>query len=149
MTILEGLQQANHVAGIKNFSFADVTSFNSFVDSYKGLDFPLNLVVPVTVNSTLTQPRTQDIAIISGFVITRLKEDTNDFRHIDIEDSYINPMRILAKKFLVALINNPELYNEQNQTPVTAQINPEYQWLPVHLFGVSYRAAIPLKAKVC
>lgn len=148
MTILEAIKQANTAAGIKTFAFANITEFNSFVDSFRGLDLPVNLVVPVTVNSTLTQPRTQDSAVISGFVMTRLNEDTNDYRSIELEDKYINPMRVLAKKFLIELIKS-DIYNEQNQSPPTASIVPEYQWLAVHLFGVSYRAVIPLKAKVC
>lgn len=147
-TILDALKEANRIAGIKSFSFSDITTFNSFTDSFRGLDLPVNLVIPININTTLTQPKTQDMAIISGFVMTRLNEDTNDFRHVEIEDKYINPMRVLAKKFLVALINS-DIYNEQNQTPVNATIVPEYQWLKDHLFGVSYRAAIPLKSKVC
>lgn len=149
MTILDAIKEANHIAGIKTLAFANITEFNSFLHSFDGLDLPVNLVIPPNVTSQLTQPRTQDQVILAGFVMQRLDEDTNDYRSIEIEDKVINPMRTLAKKFLVAMINS-EIYNEQNPTAPTATIVPEYAWASeLHLFGVSYRCAIPIKSKVC
>lgn len=150
MTLLEAIQEANTAAGIDagSLAFAQLQEFNSFMDSFEFDDYPVNVVVPIEINGVITEPyRIKDVAVIQGWMLTRIAQDTNDYRSVQIEPTYINPMRILAKKFMVALLNtdiiDPEVSN------VSYSIMPEYQFLNAHLFGVSYRINLPVHSRVC
>ena len=147
MTILEALTEANTAAGIKTFSFANLQEFNSFIDSFKGLDYPVNVIVPVPLTGNLLPSRTKDVLNIQGWMLTRIKEDTNNYRSAKIEDDYIHPMRKLAKKFLVNLcqtdIVDPEIDD------IGYSIRPEYMFLATHVFGVSYTCNLPINSKIC
>ena len=147
MTILQAIQEANTAAGIKNLAFADLTEFNSFKDGFNELDYPINVVVPFTVNSLFLNNRIKDSVLIRGWVLTRLREDTNDFRRIKIEPDYINPMRIAAKKFVRRLLDSEVIDSEVEG--VNASFVPEYQFLDAHLFGVSYSFTLPTKSHIC
>lgn len=147
ITILEALTEANKEAGIKTFSFANLQEFNSFIDSFKALDYPINVIVPIPLTGNLLPNRTKDNLSIQGWMLTRIKEDTNNYRSSKIEEDYINPMRRLAKKFLVKLcesdIVDPEVDN------IAYSIKPEYMFLATHVFGVSYTCTLPINSNVC
>lgn len=147
MTILDALTEANTAAGIKTFSFANLQEFNSFIDSFKALDYPINVIVPIPLNGNILPSRTKDNLSIQGWMITRINEDTNNYRSAKIEDDYIHPMRKLAKKFLVKLsetdIVDPEVDN------IAYSIRPEYMFLATHVFGVSYTCTLPINSKIC
>lgn len=147
MSILEELQQANTAAKVKDLSFANLQEFNSFMDSFTFLEYPRNVVVPFSLNGTFAGNRVKDVIPLQGWMLTRIKEDTNDWRSVKLEPDYIAPMRSLARKFLIQLLNSdltdPEVAN------VTYQIVPEYMFLSSHLFGVSYRMNWPVAGKLC
>lgn len=148
MTILEAIQEANTVAGIDTLAFANLTEFNSFMDGFSFSDYPVNVVIPVEINGVITEPyRIKDTAVITGWVLTRLSQDTNNYRSVHIEPTYINPMRTLAKKFMVALLDTDIVDPEVKD--VSYNIKPEYAFLKAHLFGVSYRMNMPVHSRVC
>lgn len=151
MTILEAIQEANTAAGVASGSlaFASLQEFNSFMDSFEFSDYPVNVVVPVPLAGriTMTAYRIKDVATISGWMLTRIAQDTNNFRSVAIEPTYIAPMRTLAKKFIVALCNTDIIDTEVEEVSYT--ITPEYQFLSAHLFGVSYSVSLPVLARVC
>ncbi len=149
MTILEAIEESNAEAGIRTLSFAQLQEFNSFLDSFTFQEFPVNVVVPFSVSGNLLQ---SEIAVkqtlaLSGWVLTRIKLDTNDYRSKQIEIDYMQPMRLLAKKFLLALratdIVDPEVQS------IAYTIRPEYAFLNAHLFGCSYTINLPIISRVC
>jgi hypothetical protein len=147
VTILQAAQEANTAAGIRNFAFANLTEFNSFKDGFNELEYPINVMVPFTVNSQFLSRGIKNSVIIRGWVLTRLREDTNDFRSLKIEPDYINPMRVLAMTFVRRLLDSDVIDSEVEN--VNATFVPEYQFLDSHLFGVSYSLTLPTKAHIC
>lgn len=148
MSILEALIEANNnVGGIKKMAFANLQEWNSFKDSFTFLEYPVNVVTPFTVSSLFKDNRIKDTVTIQGWMITRISEDTNDYRSLDLEPKYIDPMRQLAKKFVRRLLDSDIIDSEV--TDVTVRIVPEYQWLNAHLFGVSYSVNLPISSRLC
>jgi hypothetical protein len=147
VTILEAIQEANTATKNKGLSFANLQEFNAFHDSFTHLEYPRNVVVPFAFNGTFLSNRSADIIVLQGWMLTRLKQDTNDWRSVDLEIDYIAPMRAMARKFLINVVNsdltNPEVTN------VTYSIRPEYMFLSSHLFGVSYQMNWPINSKFC
>lgn len=149
MTILEAIQEADAAAKTKGLSFANLQEFNSFSDSFTFLEYPRNVVVPFTFNGQFAANVSNDVVAIQGWMLTRIREDTNDWRSVKLEVDYIAPMRALARKFLIHLINS-DLTNTQIQAQnVGYTIRPEYMFISHHLFGVSYTMNWPVIGKLC
>jgi hypothetical protein len=147
VTILEAIQEANTATKNKGLSFANLQEFNAFHDSFTNLEYPRNVVVPFTLNGTFLANRSADVIVLQGWMMTRINQDTNDWRSVELEREYIAPMRSMARKFLVHLVNseltNPEVEN------ISYSIRAEYMWLHSHLFGVSYQMNWPINSKLC
>lgn len=148
MTLLQAVQEANELAFAlpDRLAFANLTEFNSFVDSFTFPEYPINLVIPFTVNSEFIPPFTKDTAIIRGYMLTRIEQDTNDWRSPEIETLYIQPMRDLVKQFVKNLLLTEVIDNSRN---ATLSMSPEYMFLHPHLFGVMYSINLPVIQKVC
>lgn len=147
ISVLDALTEANKIPGIKGLSFAALQEFNSFKDSFTFLEWPRNVVVPIPLDGVIEQHRTAEVLNIQGWMITRIKQDTNDFRSVDIEPDYIEPMRKAARKFILGLVNS-DLTNPQAAN-ISYRIVPEYQFTDAHLFGVSYSLRWPINGKLC
>jgi hypothetical protein len=149
VTILEALQTANDEAGIRTLSFANLQEFQAFQDSFRFEEWPVNVVVPITINGTIDQNigTDKDIYPIQGWILTRIKSEPELYRSKKMEIEYIAPLRILAKKFIKNLaaseIVDPEV------TTVPYSIRAEYMFLNNLAFGVAYTASIPLSQNVC
>jgi hypothetical protein len=147
MTVLQTLEQANKDAGIKKMIFADIREFNSFVDSFNFIEFPMNVIVPFTDNGTWNNGFRSGILALQGWVLTRVPEDTNDYRSLEMEERYLADMRLLAKKFIGSLIES-DLRNIEVQA-ISDSVKPEYAFLNMHTFGVSYTLNLPIKERIC
>jgi hypothetical protein len=148
MTILEALQEANTDAGITTpLSFANLREFNSFKHSFEYEDYPINVVVPFELEGVFKNNRAKENVPLQGWILTRIPQDTNDYRSAAIEDTYINPMRVLAKKFLRNLLDTDIIDSEVED--VRYRILPEYMFLDSHLFGVSYQCSVPVHDNAC
>ena len=147
MTVLESIEQANTDAGIRKLSFANIQEFQSFMDSFKFVEWPVNVVVPFTSNGTTLNDRRKAVIPLQGWVLTRITERPEDLRTKAAEEKYLQPMRVLAIKFiknlLVSEIINPEA------GAVTDTIKPEYLFLNAQVFGVSYQLNVPIIENVC
>jgi hypothetical protein len=148
MSLLEALEEANNATpGIKGLSFANLQEFASFQDSFNFVDWPRNVVVPIVLDGTLISGRANEIINLQGWMVTRIDQDTNDYRSVKIEPDYIAPMRAAARKFIRNIANsdltNPEVEN------ISYRIGSEYQWLHSHLFGVFYTMRWPVRSNVC
>ena len=147
MTLLESLNYANQIDGIKGMSFASAQEFNAFKDSFVFLDYPRNIIVPISLTGQVQTARTSEILNIQGWMITRLNQDTNDFRSVKIEPDYIEPMRqaarIFIKRLVMSALTDPQVQN------ISYRIVPEYMWTDAHLFGVSYSVQWPVNGVLC
>lgn len=147
MTILETIQEATTAAGFKGLSFANLQEFNSFMDSFTFNEYPRNIVVPFGLRGIVKNNRKKKTIRIQGWAMLRIREDTNDWRSVKLEPDYIQPMRAMAEKFILNLITS-ELTDSEIED-VRYNIDPEYMFLPAHLFGVSYWVEWPVTAKIC
>ena len=148
MTVLAAIQEANTAAGIETLSFANIKEFQAFMDSFKFADYPVNIVLPFTSNGTTLGNGIRKATIpLNGWVLTRIAEDTNDFRSLAVETAYLEPMRILAITFIKSLLATDIIDNER--LPVSDVIRPEYVFLEAHLFGVGYTVNLPIIQNVC
>lgn len=149
MSVLTALQTANTQAGITGLSFANLQEFNSFMDSFNFTDYPRNIVVPFDLDGEFLNNRAKTTILIRGWILTRINQDTNDWRSLDLESLYIDPMRTLAMKFIKSLLNSEEITIDPEVERVRFHVKPEYMFLHAHLFGVSYSVNLPGVDRVC
>lgn len=147
MSILEILQQASTDAGFRGMSFANLQEFNAFNDSFKFQEYPRNVIVPYNTNIQLLSNRKKKVIILQGWGITRIDQDTNDWRSLQLEEKYIVPMRERVEKFLNQIANSD--ISDPEVESLSATIRPEYMWLKDHLFGVSYTINWPVLGNIC
>jgi hypothetical protein len=148
MTVLEVLQSATEAAGITtDLQFADIREFNTFVDSFSFNQYPVNVVEPFQDNGNWRNGGRRGTIVLRGWVLTRISEDTNDYRSKKLEEDYLNEMRLRAKVFIQAVINS-QLTDPEAQN-ITDSIRPEYAFLNMHTFGVSYQLNWPIKEFIC
>lgn len=149
MSLLDALQEANNtVGGIKGLSFINLEHEHSIlVESFEFLDWPRNIVAPPSVRGILKNNRAKEIIIISGFMVTRINQDTNDYRSVKIEPDFIAPMREAARKFIIAVANSD--LTDPEVEDISYTIDSQYRWLANHLFGVTYSMRWPIRKGVC
>lgn len=148
MTILEAIQQATtEIKDIKGLSFANLQEFNAFMDSFTFNDWPRNIVVPPDIDGTFDGIRAGETLILRGWILRRINEDTNDWRSVKLEPDYIEPMRVLARKFIRRMLDSGIIDPQREEARYS--IKAEYMFLSKHLFGVSYQASIPIMKNVC
>ena len=146
-TVLGAIQEANTTAGITTLAYANSQEFKAFMDKFAFTDYPVNLVLPFTVNGSVLNGRTKDTITITGYVWKRVPEDGNDWRTLSVETAYIDPMRTLAKKFIKALLDTDIIDPEVEAVGYTT--SPEYAETSGHLFGVRYTIQLPTILNVC
>ena len=148
-TILEAVTAANTTAGIRTMSFANLQEFQSFMDSFTFSEYPVNVLVPFTVNGTTSMSNgiRHAVVVLQGWVLTRVTEDPNDYRSKAMEEKYLNPMRTLAKKFIKSMTNSDIV--DRNVDTISDTIAPEYKFLNAQTFGVSYTLNLPILDNVC
>ena len=148
MSLLDALQEANQIDGIKGLSFINLEHEHAIlVDSFEFLDWPRNIVAPPIITGILKNNRAKEIVTITGFMVTRINQDTNDYRSVQIEPDFIAPMRAAARKFIIGLANS-ELTDPEVED-ISYTITSQYRWLANHLFGVYYTCRLPVRHKLC
>ncbi len=152
MTILEAIQQANSRADIRTLIFANIKEFQSFIESFNELDYPANIVIPFDVPYTMLNGRRKSVIPIQGWMMTRLQDDTTNFKSVKVEELYLQPMRELAFKFIKELTTNQnitdDLLDPEEDEP-TGVVKPEYAFLSARIFGVSYTINLPITEAIC
>lgn len=142
MTILETIESVSNEVDLKTFSFASLEELNSFLDSFSFSDYPINVVVPFNVNGTIGDIQVKETIPLVGWVLCRIDQDTVNVRSKEAEKLYINPMRVIAKRFIIATtktdLTDPEVKS------ISYGIRPEYRFLSAHLFGVGYNLNWPI-----
>lgn len=148
-TILEAITTANNEAGIRTLSFANLQEFQAFMDSFQFVEYPINVVVPFTVNGTtnMTTGIRKAVVPLQGWILTRVSEEPEDLRTKAAEEKYLHPMRVLAKKFIRRFLESDIIDAETNS--VTDSIRPEYMFLNAKTFGVSYTLNVSIRDNVC
>lgn len=147
MTIIETLDTATSNAGFKGLSFANLQEFNAFHDSFKFEEYPRNIILPYNTTGQILDNRKKKVIQLQGWALLRISEDTNDWRSIKLEEKYIQPMRVLAEKFIINVINSD--LTDSEVTPQSYTLKPEYMLLNSHLFGVSYTFNWSVQGRLC
>lgn len=152
--VLTAIQAATDAAIAQNrLSFANLQEFNSFTDSFQFADYPRNIVVPFDLSGTFLNNRIKKNVLIQGWILTRIAQDTNDWRSVSLETQYIDPMREIALSFINQFLHNEDVSDiiktDPEVEPVAFTIRPEYMFLKDHLFGVSYSVTIPTIGRKC
>jgi len=151
MTILQAIENANTTAGIRNFRFANIAEFNSFMDSFKFEDYPMHVVEPFTTPGIWLNGRMKATIPLRGWILKRIPQDTVNYRSKQIEELHLAPMRAYAKAFIKAILSSEEADDiiDPEVEEVSFTIKPEYAFLPVQSFGVSYTLNLPIKESIC
>ncbi len=146
---LEAITEANNTAGIRTLAFANIQEFQAFQDSFRFEEWPVNVVLPFSVNGTLNMQTgiIKSVIPLQGWVLTRITSEPNLYRSVKIEEKYMEPMRVLAKKFLRAL-SGTQIIDPEVQS-FTYTLRPEYMFLNNLVFGVAYSANIGIQDNVC
>lgn len=148
MSLISAMITANEAAfeSPDCFHYTNLQEFNSYVDGMEATDYPVNIVLPYKITSTYRPPFSFDTAIIRGYVVRRIEEDTNDWRTIDVEFKYISEMRELARQFIKEMLLQDLVDNKRD---AASTMDPEYMFLHPHLFGVLYTLNLPVMQKLC
>ena len=117
------------------------------MDSFTFSDWPRNIVVPPVINGVFRGIKGAETLVLRGWVLRRIPQDTNDWRSVKLEPDYIDPMRVLARKFIRRMLDSEIVDTDREEASYT--ITPEYMFLNQHLFGVSYQAQIPIMKNAC
>lgn len=150
MSLIQTIDKASVDAGIRSFVYADFETeqeFQAIIDKFKAEEFPLLLIPPFQSNGTWTNSRRKGVLQLRGWVVTRIKQDTNNYRSRELEINTIEPMKKLAKKFIKNMIAS-DIYDPTG-TAVTDTIRGSYQFTNKHLFGAYFTANIPIIESVC
>lgn len=115
----------------------------SVIESYRAEEFPLMIIEQITNNGTYSSTTGMRDAVIplTGFVVTRLKEDTVQYRMQKIEAGIVRPMGKIFKDFTRKIIASG-IINPAGT--VTDSFTGAYQVTNQHLFGVSFTISLPI-----
>jgi hypothetical protein len=149
MTILEAIEEANTAAGITGCDYANLKEFQSYVDKSGFNEYPINIVLPVPISGSYSTEtfNAKSVVVITGFILRRIAEDTNDWRSVSIETTYMEGIRDFFMTYL-AKIADTEIVDKEVQT-IRYSNNPEYAFLNNHLFGIRYTINLPVVQNVC
>lgn len=149
MTIREAIEIANKNAGIKKATIANLQEAQAFHDSFKFEDYPINIIIPFNSNGTTKNGIRRAVIPLQGWILTRVREQPEDYRSLAMEKEYLEPMRHLAAKFLKELYKTDIVDPEAVERGITDTIKPEYMVLNMLAFGVSYTVNLPVIQNVC
>jgi hypothetical protein len=146
MGLLQVLKEANLKADIRELYYARIDEFSAFMHSFTEMDFPANVVVPINEGGNLLPNRVKDTLQIQGWILMRIPEDA-DLISTENAEQYISPLRKKARLFINGLSVSDIVDPEESSIPFT--IKPEYAFLNMNLFGVSYTVNLPVLYNVC
>lgn len=150
MTILQAIQRANNLADIRNFNFANLAEFNSFMDTFNHLDYPCHVLEPFTTVQTWKNGRVNTMVTLNGWVVKRIDTDTTNFRSAKIEEDHLQPMREKCMAFIKELLHDEDtVMVDPEVDEIQVTIKPEYALLPARVFGVSYTLTLPVVEGIC
>lgn len=149
MTIREAIEIANKNAGIKKATIANLQEAQAFEESFRFDDYPINIILPFTSNGNTRNGIRRAIIPLQGWILTRVREQPEDYRSLKMEQEYLEPMRHLAAKFLKELYKTDIIDPEAVERGITDTIKPEYMVLNMLAFGVSYTVNLPVIQNVC
>lgn len=150
MSLISTIQQAATDAGFVSFVYADFESENEFqavIEKYDASAFPLLLIPPFQSNGTWNQGRRKGVLQLRGWAVKRITDKTVNYRSLALETSTIEPMKVLARKFIKKMIES-DLYDPMVEN-VQDTIRGSYQFTNTHLFGAYFTVNLPIIESVC
>ncbi len=146
MTLLDTLIDCAKKANCRSVVYANMATeqeFQAIIEKFKFEEYPLMLIEQITSNGTYsaTTGMREAVVPLTGYVLTRLKEDTLNYRMHKLESEVIHPMKNIAKAFtrrvVVSGIINPS-------GTVSDTITAAYQVTNKHLFGARFSISLPV-----
>lgn len=149
MTPLEEVQRAHILTGIpiQSFSFANLSEFKTFMDSFNSNDYPVHVCVPFESNGRYVSGLRKSVIPLQGWFLMKVKNDRFDFRSAKVEENFIKPMRDKAVIFLSNVVNS-DLTDTEDDT-INDTISPTYAFTAARLMGVSYKLSWPIVESIC
>lgn len=146
MTLLSALEEiTDGLTDIKTLLNADLYEANALADAMNAASYPLVLLLPVPI--TDTPGRSGALKSTVDLQLFFLDKSTNDYT-IDysgaaIETDFIEPMRLLARRFIHKL-NEHEIIDPESEGIEARTYTPEYSLFDAHMFGVSVTCQVPM-----
>ena len=147
-TALGAVEAANKAANIKptSFRFATMDEWNSFMDSFGGLDYPCHVCEPFESNMLWLNGRIKTSMPMSGWFLMPYRGEINELRSRKVEQDYFIPLRKIAKDYFRHLLDSVIINQEDDQ--ITVNLVPEYGFLSRKLLGISYTVRLPIIEQV-
>lgn len=150
-SLIETIEQASKDAGIRSFVFADFESENeaqAIIEKFKFEEYPILFIPPYQSTGTWEDTRRKGILQIRGWVVKRIKEDTNQYRSLKMEKEVIEPMKTLSRKFIKQMIIS-DLIDPLRANSITDTVRGSYQFTNKHLFGAAFTVNLPIIETAC
>lgn len=145
MTLLSALEEVkSEMTDIKTLINADLFEANLLADKLLTSEYPLILLLPIpivdTPGSSGALKSTVDLTL---YFLKRGTEITSDYSGAEIETDFIEPMRLLARRFIHKL-NEHAIIDPESRGIEARTYNAEYGLFDAHTFGVSVRCSVPI-----
>ena len=135
-TIAEGL-------GLE-FVYADL-NYANWLKEGNYPNFPCLILMPVTISDQRqTSGRLASTLEFEGYFLQAHTEETIQFDHLTKESDTIEPMRLLARKFIHHVDDSDLIDPETTGIGDKVKYTPIYEMLDRHCFGVFAQASFPI-----
>jgi hypothetical protein len=140
MTILAAIEAIKAtLPAIKTFHYASLEEANIEADYLTSAEFPLMLVLPITVtdNAGTTGVLKSTTQLHMFFLNKDTSQRTVEHKASEIETSVVAPMRLLARQFVHKLMEYRPIIDTEVADPVTdIQYIPAYSSMDSNVHGV-------------
>lgn len=148
MTLLTALEEVrSEMTDIKTLLNADMFEANMLADKLLTSEYPMILLLPIpivdTPGSSGALKSTVDLTL---YFLKRGTDITPDYSITDIESNFIEPMRLLARRFMHKL-NKHKIIDPETKGIEARTYNAEYGLFDAQTFGVSVRCQVPIMEK--
>jgi hypothetical protein len=145
MTLLSAIEEIkSEMTDIKTLLNADLFEANQLADALLTSEYPMILLLPISIidtpGSSGVLKSTVDIQL---YFLNRGTEIATDYSGAKIETNFIEPMRLLARRF-IHKINEHKIIDPETRGIEARTYTPEYGLFDAHTFGVSVRAQVPI-----
>lgn len=145
MTIIAALQQVNDLLPTATeMIYADLSEANTQVDGESDLNKPVNIILPIEVEDTISGSGTVSQFELNAFFLVKHRRPTIDYKSIEVETECVAPMRQLARQFIHRL-NEHSIINPTSAGITRVRYRPVYSELDKGLFGVWVRGFVPVR----
>lgn len=145
MTLLAAIEEVkDEMTAIKTLLNADMFEANMLADKLLTSEYPLLLILPIPIVDTPGESGALKSTVdLQLYFLDRGTALTTDYVTSDIETDFIEPMRLMARRFIHRL-NDHSIIDPESDGIQSRTYTPEYGLFDAHTFGVSVRAQVPI-----